>query len=288
MAPEVAVSSVRAGVTDRRDAMIYGPIRSLLLHRHLIWQLAKRNVVGRYRGSALGLVWSLVQPLLMLGVYTYVFGVVLQVRWSDRLQDDGEVAFAVILFSGLIVHALFSECFTRAPTLILENANFVKKVIFPLEILPYTVLASALFHAGMSMVVLLAAHLVLDRDMAWTALLLPVILAPLLIMTVGVTWLLASLGVFLRDIGQITSVLSTVLLFVSPIFFPVDRLPEAMRAVVYLNPLSVIVDQVRAVLLFGEMPDWRALGTYTLVAIAMAQLGYWWFQRTRRGFADAL
>ena len=268
--------------------MLPGPIRSFLRHRSLIWQLARRDVVGRYRGSALGLVWSLVQPLLMLAVYTYVFGVVLQVRWDDRLPDQGEVAFAVILFSGLIVHALFAECFTRAPTLVLENANFVKKVIFPLEILPFTTMLSALFHASASMVVLLAAHLVLDRELAWTALLLPVVLAPLLILTIGIGWLLSSLGVFLRDVGQVTSVLSTVLLFVSPIFFPVERLPETMRAFVYLNPLSLIVDQVREVVLFGRLPDWQALGLYTLVALLVAQLGYWWFQRTRRGFADAL
>lgn len=268
--------------------MLSGPIRSFLRHRSLIWQLARRDVVGRYRGSALGLVWSLVQPLLMLAVYTYVFGVVLQVRWNDRLPDQGEVAFAVILFSGLIVHALFAECFTRAPSLVLENANFVKKVIFPLEILPLTTMLSALFHASASMVVLLAAHLVLDRELAWTALLLPVVLAPLLILTIGIGWLLSSLGVFLRDIGQVTSVLSTVLLFVSPIFFPVERLPETMRAFVYLNPISLIVDQVREVVLFGRLPDWQALGLYTLVALLVAQLGYWWFQRTRRGFADAL
>jgi lipopolysaccharide transport system permease protein len=268
--------------------MIPGPIRSFLNNRHLIWQLARRDVVGRYRGSALGLVWSLIQPLLMLCVYTYVFGVVLQVRWSDRVQDQGEVAFAVILFSGLIVHGLFTECFTRAPTLVIENANFVKKVIFPLEILPYTVLLSALFHTAVSMVVLLAAHVILDRDLAWTVVLLPVTVAPLLILMVGITWLLASLGVFLRDIGQVTSVISTVLLFVSPIFFPVERLPETMRGIVYLNPLSLIVDQVRAVVLFGRMPDWQALGLYTAIALVVAQLGYMWFQRTRRGFADAL
>lgn len=268
--------------------MIPGPIRSFLSNRHLIWQLAKRDVVGRYRGSALGMVWSLVRPLLMLSVYSYVFGVVLKVRWGDQAQTQGDVAFAVILFSGLIVHELFSECFMRAPNLVPENANFVKKVIFPLEILPYTVLLSALFHASVSMTVLLAAHLVLDQTMSWTMVFVPLILAPLLILTTGITWLLASVGVFLRDIGQITSVFSTVLLFVSPIFFPIERLPEAMRAVVYLNPLSLIVDQLRAVMLFGQLPDWQALGLYTVVALAVAQLGYWWFQRTRRGFADAL
>lgn len=268
--------------------MIPGPIRCFLRHRTLIWQLARRDVVGRYRGSALGLFWSLVQPLLMLAVYTYVFGVVLKVRWSDRVGDQTNAAFAVILFTGLIVHGLFAECFMRAPTLVQENSNFVKKVIFPLEILPYTVLFSSLFHTAVSLLVLIAAHLLLDGHLSWTALLLPLALAPLLILTMGISWLLASLGVFLRDIGQITAVVSTVLLFVSPIFFPVERLPESMRVFVYLNPLSLIVDQVRGVLLYDSVPDWRALGLYTLVAVIVAQVGYWWFQRTRRGFADAL
>ncbi|NQW10517.1 MAG: ABC transporter permease [Alphaproteobacteria bacterium] len=268
--------------------MLPGFLSPLNHHRGLIWKLAGRDIAGRYRGSALGLVWSFVQPLMMLAVYTYVFGVILSVRWEDRLQTGGEVAFAVILFSGLLVHGLFTECFNRAPTLISDNVNFVKKVIFPLEILPYTVLLSALFHAVVSVAVLLIAHLVLNQTMAWTVLLLPVTLLPLLIMIMGVSWLLASLGVFLRDIGQITTVLGTVMLFVSPIFFPVERMPESLRGLVYLNPISVIVDAVRAVVLFGEMPDWAALGVYTIVALIVAQLGYWWFQRTRHGFADVL
>lgn len=268
--------------------MLPGFLSPLSRHRTLIWKLASRDIAGRYRGSAFGLVWSFVQPLLMLAVYTYVFGVILSVRWEDRLQNGGEVAFAVILFSGLLVHGLFTECFNRSPTLIPANVNFVKKVIFPLEILPYTVLISALFHAVVSVAVLLIAHLVMNQTMAWTVLLLPVTLLPLLIMTMGISWLLASLGVFLRDIGQITSILSTVMLFVSPIFFPIERMPESLRGLVYLNPISVIVDAVRAVVLFGEMPDWSALGLYTITALIVAQLGFWWFQRTRRGFADAL
>lgn len=268
--------------------MIPGFVSPLFRHNNLVVQLAWRDVVGRYRGSALGLIWTLIQPLLMLAVYTFVFGVIFEVRWSDRMPQDGEIAFAVVLFSGLIVHGLFVECFNRAPTLILQNVNFVKKVIFPLEILPYTVLLSALFHAGMSLAVLLVAFFALGYGLSWTALLLPVVVAPLLLFTLGVSWLLASLGVYLRDIGQVTAVISTVLLFISPIFFPVERMPEPVRGLIYFNPLSVIVDAVRAVLLFGEMPDWQALGLYTLVALVVVQAGFWWFQRTRRGFADVL
>lgn len=263
-------------------------LTSFQKNRHLIWQLAKRDIASRYRGSVLGLVWSFVQPLMMLTVYTYVFGVILKVRWGDRLSDDSEVAFAVILFSGLLVHGFFTECFTRAPLLILQNTNFVKKVIFPLEVLPYTLLLSALFHAAVSLLVLLCAHIALDKTLSVTVLLLPVVLAPLVVLTIGLTWLLASLGVFLRDIGQVTAVLSTVLLFISPIFFPIEKMPELVRGLVYLNPLSVIVDAVRAVTLYDEMPNWQALGIYTVVAVLVAQFGFWWFQRTRKGFADVL
>jgi lipopolysaccharide transport system permease protein len=268
--------------------MGFGFIRSLTENRHLVGQLARRDIASRYRGSVLGVLWSFVQPLMMLTVYTYVFGVILQVRWEGRVDTESEVAFAVLLFSGLIVHALFSECFIRAPNLILENTNFVKKVIFPLEILPFTVLSSAVFHAAISGLVLMIAHVILNQTLSPMVLLLPVVLMPLLILTLGVTWLLASLGVFLRDIGQITSVMSTVLLFVSPIFFPIERMPEPVRSFVYLNPLSVIVDAVRAVALYGEQPNWTALGIYTLIALAIAQFGFWWFQRTRKGFADVL
>ena len=257
-------------------------------HSALIYRLAERDITLRYRGSALGLVWSMVQPLMMLTVYAYVFGIIFQVRWPDRLHSDGEVSFAIILFSGLIIHALFSECFTRAPTLIVQNANYVKKVIFPIEALPITVLVSALFHFIVALVVLIVAHLALGGTIGPTTLLLPIVVAPLLLMTLGISWVLASVGVFLRDIAQLTSVISTVLLFMSPIFFPVEKMPDGVRGLIYLNPLSLIVDEVRNVLLFSSTPNWLNLGAYSVVALIVAQLGFFWFQRTRRGFGDVL
>ena len=273
----------RIGFFDVPRLMVGGFIR----HRFLIWQLSKRDVVGRYRGSALGMLWSLFTPIMMLAVYTYVFAIVFKVRWPERMEA-GELAFAAVLFSGLIVHGLFAECFNRAPQLITGHPNYVKKVIFPLEILPWIAMASAVFHTAISYCVLFAFELATEGAIPATALLLPVILLPLILLTLGITWLLASLGVFLRDIGQVTGVLTTVLLFVSPIFFPVEQMPPFVQQVIYLNPLSLIVEQSREVILWGRMPDWLALGKYTLVAAAIAWIGLFWFARTRKGFADVL
>lgn len=263
-------------------------ILSFVRNRHLIWEMTKRDVVGRYRGSLLGMLWSLVQPLLMLAVYTYVFGVVLEVRWGVQQYSAEEIPFAVILFSGLVLHGLLAEHLIRSPVIILQNTNLVKKVVFPLEIFPYIVAASSLFHAVVGLCILFAAQIVVGQAPTWTALLLPIVWLPLLVLATGISWFLSALGVYLRDVGQITSVVTTILLFLSPIMFPVDRLPEVTQAYIYLNPLSVIVEQTRAVALYGAMPDWQALGWYALVACIVAQLGFLWFQRARRGFADVL
>ena len=278
---------LRHSVTTR-VVMLPNPFHSILRNRHLIWAMTRRDVIGRYRGSSLGMLWSLVQPLLMLSVYTYVFGIVLEVRWGEQQYEASEMPFAVILFSGLILHGLLAEHLSRAPMIILQNTNFVKKVIFPLEIFPYIITLSSLFHAVVGLVILLVAQIAVGNPPAWTALLLPVVWMPFLILVTGISWFLSALGVYLRDVGQITSVLTTILLFLSPIMFPVDRLPEVARDYIYLNPLSVIVDQTRAIVLYGAFPDWKALGWYALVACIVAQLGFLWFQRARRGFADVL
>lgn len=269
----------------------------LARHAYLIWQMTKRDVVSRYKGSVLGLIWSFGRPIFMLAVYTIVFAVVFEVRWSggelneiaatDTATDD-KLAFAVILFAGLIIHGLLSECLTRGPGLIVAQANLVRKVIFPLESLGYVLLGAALFHAGVSFVVMLAAHLAFLGLPPPTILLMPIVLLPLLPVCLGVVWLLSALGVYLRDIGEVSAILATVLLFMSPIFFPADRFPEAFQPYLALNPLSLIIENIRAVAIFGEMPDWHDLGIYGGVALIFAQLSFLWFQKARRGFADVL
>jgi len=259
---------------------------SLFRHRQLILQLTKREVVGRYRGSYFGLLWSLINPLLMLAVYAFFFGVVFKARWGEGVASKTD--FALVLFAGLIVFNLFAECVSRAPGLILANVNYVKKVIFPLEILPWVAMGAALFHAAISMVVLTAMYAALYQSVPWTIVFLPIVLFPFLLMVMGLSWFLASVGVFVRDIGQLIGMVVTSLLFLSPIFFPITALDAGLRPYLYLSPLTLIVEQVRAVLIWGQVPEWRSLTLYTLVSLVVAWLGLIWFQKTRKGFADVL
>jgi lipopolysaccharide transport system permease protein len=255
-------------------------------HRSLTYQLAKREVVGRYRGSVAGLAWSFFNPLLMLAVYTFVFSVVFRARWQG--VKAGKASFAIVLFIGVLVHAIFAECLNRAPTLILSNPGYVKRVMFPLEILPWVAMGSALFHAAVSLVVLVLAQLLLMGAVPWTALLLPVVLVPLVMTTMGVSWIFAAFGVYLRDIGQTTVVITTVALFLSPVFYPVDSLPPKYRVMLLMNPLTFIIEQSREVMIWGHLPDWRGLALYLATSLLVAALGFWTFQKMRRGFADVL
>jgi lipopolysaccharide transport system permease protein len=261
-------------------------VGSLIRHRDLILQLAKRDVIGRYRGSLLGVLWTIVHPLAMLGVYTLVFQVVFTPRWEP--QAEGPAEFALFLFAGLIVYSLIAECATRAPSLVLNHVNYVKKIVFPLEILPWVSLGSSLFHAGVSVGILLLCYGLLHFSMNWTVLLFPVLLLPLGLMALGLSWFLASVGVFLRDVGQVIGVATSVLLFLSPVFYPVTALPAAYRPFMYLNPLTFQVEQTRNVLIMGKPLAWQGLGIYFLCSILVAWLGLWWFQKTRKGFADVL
>ncbi|MHB8978797.1 MAG: ABC transporter permease [Trichloromonadaceae bacterium] len=261
--------------------------RSLSRNRQLLWQMTTREVVGRYRGSVLGLFWSFFNPIFMLAIYTFVFSVVFQAKWGQS-QSESKTEFAVILFAGLIVFNLFSEVISRAPSLILGNVSYVKKVVFPLEILPVIAAGSALFHTVISVIVLLIFHGFVSQTFPLTILLLPVVLFPLVVLMLGITWFLASLGVFLRDVGQTVSILITALMFVSPLFFPTSALPEQLRTYLFLNPLSFIIEQTRGVLIWGALPDWQGLMWYLGGSGVIAWLGFVWFQKTRKGFADVL
>lgn len=261
-------------------------MRSLWQNRQLIVQMTKREVVGRYRGSVMGLAWSFFNPILMLAVYTFVFSEIFKARWAG--QDPGKGGFAILLFVGMIVHGVFAECANRAPSLIMANSNYVKKVLFPIEILPVISLGSAIFHGCISLVVLLAAQLILTHTLYWSALVFPLVLVPLILATLGVSWLLASIGVYLRDVGQIIGVLTTVLMFLSPVLYPIASLPAVYRPWMQLNPLTYIIEESRSVLLMGNMPQWSSLGLALVGGIVIAMSGYWIFQKTRKGFADVL
>lgn len=260
--------------------------RGIWRARDLVWQMTRREVVGRYRGSVLGLFWSFFNPVLMLTIYTFVFSVAFKARWGEGGESKFE--FALILFAGLIVYNLFAECINRAPTLILSNVNYVKKVVFPLEILPLVTLGAALFHGAISLGVLLIFYVMVASSLHWTVVFVPLVLLPLLLTTLGISWFLASLGVFLRDVAQTVGLLTMVLMFLSPIFYPISVLPEKYRTFLYMNPLTFIIEQMRNVVLWGKAPSWPGLIVLTAVGVLVALLGAVWFQKTRRGFADVL
>jgi lipopolysaccharide transport system permease protein len=223
---------------------------------------------------------------MMLGVYAFAFGTVLKSRWPH--QAGGDHSYAVILFVGLILHGFFAECITRAPTLIVANPNFVKRVVFPLDVLPWPMLFSALFHAFMNVVVLALLMLGLEHHLPPTMLLLPVIFIPLFLLALGVSWILASIGVYFRDISQVMPVVATALLFLSSAIVPVSILPPALQRFFHLNPLTFFIDQARMVALAGQGPDWMALSVATVIGVLVAWLGHAWFVATQRGFADVL
>jgi lipopolysaccharide transport system permease protein len=255
-------------------------------HRRLVAQMVRTEVVGRYRGSIMGIAWSLFNPILMLAVYTFVFSIVFRARWGVGSESRSEFAF--VLFAGMVIFGIFAECINRAPSLVLGNPSYVKKVVFPLEILPWVALGSALFHALVSFGVLLAFGMITGYRPPLTIVLLPLSLVPLVLLTLGATWLLSALGVFLRDVGQTVGLLTTVLMFASPVFFPVTAIPEQYRAVMYLNPLTFIIEQWRDLLIWGRPPAWPELAAMTVATGVFAWVGFVWFQKTRHGFADVL
>lgn len=262
-------------------------VKSVLIHRQLIIQMIKREAVGRYKGSIFGLAWSFINPILMLAIYTFVFSVVFKARWGEN-GTDSKAQFALLVFVGMIVLGLFTEAVNRSPGLILGNANYVKKVVFPLEILPIISLGAALFHAAISFLVFSVALVAINHQIHWTLIFAPIVFAPLIFFTLGVTWVLASLGVFMRDVGQVIGILTTILMFMSPVFYPVSALPSRFQSVMLLNPLTFIIEQLRAIAIIGVMPNWSGLAIYSAVALLVMWLGYVWFQKTRKGFADVL
>jgi lipopolysaccharide transport system permease protein len=258
-----------------------------LHNRSLLWQFARRDVLGRYRGSLLGLTWSFLTPLLMLGVYSFVFVGVFRQSWPGATQGGG-LEFSLQVFAGLLVFNLFSEVAGKAPSLIVDQPNLVKKVIFPVELLTWVAVLSGLFHLLISSVTLLVVLLVARGGLPVTAFALPLVLLAFLPVLLGLGWFLSALGVFVRDVGQVMTMVVSLIMFMSPVFYSVKSLNADLQFWMNLNPLTLIIEQVRAVLLLGHWPDWAALGLYAAVATLFATVAATFFQLTRKGFADVL
>ena len=259
-------------------------LNSIFENKYLFLQMLKREVQQRYRGSQFGFLWAFFLPIIMLLVYTFVFGLVLRVRWG--IEGQGDIAFGLILFSGLMLHSLMAETINTSVGLISGNSQFVKKVVFPLEILSFVTLANAFFHMLLSLLILIVIFVLTGNSLHWTILYLPIVLAPFIVFLLGMSWFVSVLGLYSRDLSQVTGVMMTVMLFLGPILYPFANVPDVIKPyVLWLNPLTIIVEQFRAVLLFGQEPNWPQLGIYSICAILMLAAGIALFKRTRDGFA---
>jgi lipopolysaccharide transport system permease protein len=270
-------------------------LMALIWRQHsLIWQMAMREALGRYRGSVLGVLWSFITPLILLSIYTFVFTEIFNVKWTVATSANAtttpqsKLEFAVVLFAGLIVFNLFAECISKAPLTIVGNPNLVKKLMFPLELLPLVNWLSALFHMCIAVIILQTFQIIAFGNAPSIGWLLPVILVPLSLLILGLSWFLASLGVYVRDISQTIGVAITGLMFISPIFFPITAIPKDWQFLVDINPLATPIDAARDILVFNKWPNWQALTLSLGISLTVALIGFAWFQKTRRGFADVL
>ena len=261
--------------------------RNLWRYRGLLKQFTYREIQKRYRGSYLGVLWSIITPLVMLLAYTFVFSIIFKAKWKN-LGLEGISDFALVMFSGIIAFNVFAECVSQAPLLMLNNPNYVKKVVFPIEILPLSLLGSVLFHSVISLGILIIGQLIFYHKIQWTLVFLPLVFLPLSMLSAGFTWFLSGLGVFVRDIGNFIVVAVQLLFFVTPIFYPPSAVPEHLRFVLWLNPLHPIVEDVRRVTMWGMPPDWPLWGLTTILSAIAALIGYMFFMRLKGAYADVL
>lgn len=270
----------------RQPASLQQFAASLRRHHVLIFRLAARDFTQRFRGSMLGVTWAVLVPLLTAAMFAFVFSRVFQARWSG--SADGPFDFAIIFLTGMVVHTIFAESVARAPSLVVGNASYVKKVVFPLEILPVVSVVTSLANAVIGIFIVLIGNLILNGKIYFTVLALPLVIAPYLLFVVGLVFVFAAGGVYLRDLSQGVSLLVTLTLFMTPIFFPIEAVPVEFRSAIMLNPLTFVVQQARDVTIFGRWPDFAGLALYTVAALAFLVCGFWVFQRLRNGFADVL
>jgi len=255
-------------------------------HRALVLSLARRRVEAHYRGAALGMFWAVLQPLVQLSIYTFVFSSVLGARWGPT--ETNPRAFALHLFSGLVLFQFYNRVANDAPDLMLLHATYLKQVIFPAEVLSMASVLAALFDLVVGLALWLVFYGIERGVPPPTALALPLVVIPIMLLALGTSWLLASLGVFLRDLAQVTSLATTALMFLSPVFYPLTRVPAAVRGAYDVNPFAHLLDGARQLLFDGTWPDWGPIAVVAVAAWIFAWAAYAWFARTQHTFADVL
>lgn len=270
--------------------IVYYPFRDLVENAPLIATLVKRDFVSRYRASAVGLLWSFIQPAFMLGVYTVTFSLIMNVRFG---AENSPSSFVLYLFCGMLPWMAFSEALARSSTVILDNANFVKKLVFPTQILPVNMMLSALLTEGIGMIIFVLAIFMFRHSLHSTIVFLPLVLIPQVLLTLGLGWILASFTVFIRDLANFIHLILTAWLFLTPIFYPEAivlqaNMPNSFKRLFLMNPMFTIVSNYRRIFLDGKAVDFRALILLTAVSLVIFWMGYAWFYRTRKSFADVL
>ena len=254
-------------------------------HRDLVKSLVRRDLSNRYKGSMMGLLWAILTPAVQLVIFTLIFAGILKARFPHQRSELG---FAVYLFCGMLPWLAFSEAVQRATTSLTENVNLVKRVVFPIEALPVDLVFSALVQQLIGTGILLIAALLLEHALNLTTLLLPLLLLPQILLTLGLSWLVASLGAFLRDTSQFTQLFLMVWLYLTPIYYPEEMIPPRFHWISQLNPMAPLIRSYRRILLEGQWPDWQGLAFTLMFALVCFVLGYWWFERTKKAFADIL
>ncbi|MBA3772995.1 MAG: ABC transporter permease [Ramlibacter sp.] len=268
------------------SAIVLNPFRifsDIWPHRYLLGQLIKRDVLLRYRGAMFGVLWIFLSPLFMLAIFAFVFGQVFQTRWP---QQDSGLPFWLLLYSGLITFNIFAETVSRAPASVRGYPSFVKKIIFPLHILPLVPLGAALVHGAFNLLIMLAA-LAWAKGLHWQILLLPFLLLPVLLLALGLSWFVAAWGVFIKDMSQIIPMFVQMLLFLSPVLYPMSAVPKMLQPLYQYNPLGIVIETSRAAVT-GQAVEWSAWAMALAFCLVASILGYAFFQHSREEFADAL
>ena len=264
---------------------IWSPLWHLPRRGELIFSLAKRDLLTRYKGSVLGIVWAIVTPVVTIAIFTFIFAGIFGARFGG---SNSHWDYALYLFCGLVPWNMFQETLQQSATTITGHANLVKRVVFPLETLPVAQALSALGNQLFATVALLFAIVLIQHQLPLTVLWLPVVLIPQLLLTVGAAWLLASLGVFLRDIVPGVSLVLMAWMYLTPIIYPESVVPEKFRWLISINPFTALIRTYRRIFLEGQSPDWAGLGFFAIIGFVMFVFGYWWFARTRKNFADVI
>lgn len=257
---------------------------TLLKNTGLIFNLTKRDVESRYRGTSLGIVWSLLNPVIMLSIYSFIFGFVFKAKWGSATTDN----YTLIMFTGLLIHGFIAECIGKATTIYVYNVSYVKKVLFPLESLCWVSVFGALFQFLMSCIVFAIFCIILQQPVSLMTLLVPVVISPLIVLSYSISLFLSSLGVYVRDMGQIVAVVIALMLFMSPIFYPITAVPEQYRMLIYINPLTFIVESLRDIVLYAKLFSLEGYAIYWGISIVLYFLAMAWFKKLKRGFADVL